>query len=470
MQRLSPMDASFLHAENDSTHPNVNLVSVFEGPPPSHDEVTRLVASKLDQVPRYRHKLKFLPLGLGQPVWIDDPEFNLDFHIRRTALPAPGGLAELESFAAHLCNLRMDRGRPLWEMWVIEGLADGQWALLWRMHHAMVDGASATNLIGTILSASPDAPATNPTPWHPETEPNAFQIAIESAMGALSPLERIAAVPVALRNVADLAVRTRAVVRSAATLGRSVVEKGSSSLSGPVGPNRRWTTARATLADVKTVRGALGGTVNDIVLTVITQGFRDLLLGRGEQVPVDRVIRSGVPVSTRVPGAAGPVDNQVSLVTVDLPVGLADPVARLADIRRQMDHVKETKGALAAAAMTDLAGFATPMLFALGARLALQNLAFGVLDTGCTNVPGPQHPLYFNGRRMERVLPIVPLGSGVRVGVAIFSYDGGLDFGVSGDFSTFPDVAVLARGIEKGMAELLALCSAGQASNPSARM
>jgi diacylglycerol O-acyltransferase len=293
-----------------------------------------------------------------------------------------------------------------------------------------------------------------PTPsggWRPSSGPGDVELLVRAAAnGARIPLEATRAL-----------LHPRTVVRRGREAGaalvrmRSVVRPTlSSSLNGPVGPHRRWAGARGRLSDVATIRRELGGTVNDVVLACICGGFRDLLIARGEAT--ERVVRTMVPVSVRAPGQRGVYDNRVSAVFADLPVGLADPVARLAAIREQMGELKRTHLAVAGEVLTSLGGFAPPMLLALGERLATR-LPQHSVNTVTTNVPGPQTPLYIGGRRMLEALPYVPLGGHVRVGIAIFSYDGALTFGVTGDYDTAPDIDVVCRGIERAMDELLHL-------------
>ena len=233
-----------------------------------------------------------------------------------------------------------------------------------------------------------------------------------------------------------------------------------STLNGPIGPHRRWNWAHAQLSDVKSIRAGLGGTVNDVVLAAITRGFRELLLARGEDVE-GRIVRTLVPVSVRRPGERGTYNNRVSAMFAELPVGIEDPVERLSSVREQMEGLKQSKQAVAAEVLTSLTGFAPALLLALGARVASRRAPQRNVNTVTTNVPGPQRPLYLAGRRMLEAMPFVPLGGQVRVGVAIFSYDGALKFGVTGDYDTAPDIGVLCTGIETGLAELVKAAAAG---------
>jgi WS/DGAT/MGAT family acyltransferase len=301
------------------------------------------------------------------------------------------------------------------------------------------------------MDSSPEPSEVVPDDWTPEPEPSNRDLLIGAARDLVeSPYEQARVMRARLREGRQFAGEVTKGLRSLARIATPTPE---SSLNGPVGPHRRWDWARSTLAEVKTVRAALGGTVNDVVLTVITNGFRELLLSRGESVD-GRVVRTLVPVSVRAPGQAGVYDNQVSAMFAELPVGIADPIERLAAIRAQMDGLKESKQAVAGEALTSLTGFAPPMLLALGGRLGARVQQRNI-NTVTTNVPGPQRPMFACGREMLEAFPYVPLAGSVRIGIAIFSYNGNLTFGVTGDYDSAPDLGVLTAGIEDGMSELL---------------
>jgi diacylglycerol O-acyltransferase len=452
MNRMSAQDASFLHIERDASPMHVGGVSIFEGPPPPFAEVREMVESKLGAVPRYRQLVRFVPFALARPVWVDDPHFNLGYHLRRTALPDPGGDDELRALVGRVMSQNLDRAKPLWEMWVVEGLHDRRWALLSKVHHAMVDGIASTDLM-TVLLDSEREPAREPADaWTPEPGPSTVRLVgdalVEQVSSPVAAAERLGGAARAPRQFAGL---LEDVARGLIGFAGVARPRGSS-LNGALGPHRRWDWARARLSDVQRVRRALGGTVNDVVLAAITQGFRELLEGRGE--PVDRTLRTLVPVSVRRPRERGSYNNRVSAMFAELPIGISDPVQRLDSIRLQMADLKESKQAVTGEVLTSLSGFAPPMLLALGARVA-GRLPQRSVNTGTTNVPGPQFPLYLAGKRMLESFPYVPLFASVRVAVAIFSYDGALSFGISGDYDTAPDIGVLAAGIEHGLEQLV---------------
>jgi diacylglycerol O-acyltransferase len=457
MEWMSPVDSSFLHVENDITPMHIGAVSIFQGPPPPFEELRTMVAGKLGLVPRYRQKVRFVPLAAGPPVWIDDPHFSLDYHLRHTAIPKPGSEEQLRQMAARIFSQHLDRDKPLWELWVVEGLQRKRWALLSKVHHCMVDGVAATDLMSVMFSDETadggDRPAVRE--WTPAPEPSGAEVLARtlirraSPAGQLEALRRMAAAPrETLRSVSEAA-------RATAAASGSMRPVGASSLTGPIGPHRRWSWAHARLSDVKTVRNELGGTVNDVVLTLITNGFRELLDSRGEDVPEDRVVRTMVPVSVRRKGERGVYNNRVSAVFAGLPVGLTDPAERLQTIRLEMDGIKESKQAVAGDVLTSMSGFAPPLLLALGSRLVTLSPRLN-MHTATTNVPGPQQPVQTLGRRMLQSYPFVPVVGSIRIVVAIFSYDGGLFFGVTGDYDGAPDIDVLTAGIGSGMDQLLA--------------
>jgi diacylglycerol O-acyltransferase / wax synthase len=462
MNRMSVQDATFLHIESDDRPMHVGGVSIFEGPPPPFDEVKAMVEGKLALVPRYRQVVRFVPLALARPVWVDDPHFNLGYHVRRTALPQPGADDELRTLVGRVMSQNLDRAKPLWEMWVVEGLGDGRWALVSKVHHAMVDGVAGTDLMTVLLDQERNPERPPAPPWTPEPAPAAARLLSDAVLERVANpfvagAQLLGAVRAPRRFAEVLADTSRGLAGFASVARRSE----SSSLNGPLGPHRRWGWARGQLSDVQLIRRAFGGTVNDVVLAAITAGFRALLESRGESV--DRVLRTLVPVSVRQPGERGTYNNRVSAMFAELPVGIDDPVARLDALRTQMAGLKESKQAVAGETLTSLSGFAPPMLLALGSRLG-SNLPQRTLHTGATNVPGPQFPLYLAGRRMLESFPYIPLFAHVRVAVAIFSYDGALSFGVSGDYDTTPDIDVLCQGIERGLGELVALAQPAQAS------
>lgn len=454
MEWMSPQDAGFLHIEGPNNPMHIGGVSIFEGPVPPFGYLEGMVASKLDAVPRYRQKVRFVPFALGRPVWVDDPHFNLRYHLRHSAVPAPGTEEVLRQTAARIFAQHLDRRRPLWEIWMIEGVSENRWALLSKVHHSMVDGVSATDLMTVMFDDSP--PQTPKQAWQPAPEPNGAELVARTLTHlAASPGEQLRVLRAATRRPRASLEQALVLVRAMSSAAGLLRPVGSSSLTGSIGPHRTWSTAYVHLSDVKAIRSALGGTVNDVMLTSVAGGLRELLQSRGENVE-GRSVRVLVPVSVRRPGERGVYNNQVSAMFPTLPVGLEDPVERLQSVRTQMDKLKQSGQAVAGEVLTSLSGFAPPLLLALGGRLAARSPNLGV-QTGVTNVPGPQQPLQTLGRRLLESFPFVPLIGNVRISIAIFSYNGGLYFGVTGDYDSSSDIDVLTAGIERGVAELLRL-------------
>lgn len=455
MDRLKPMDAQFVDAENEDRQASFAIASiaVFEGPAPAYDEFYAAVDGRLALVPIYRRKLREVPFRLGPPVWVDDPKFDLRYHIRQTALPAPGGDEQLSNLMARVMSQRLDRDFPLWEYWLVEGLSGGRWAVISKVHHAMVDGISGTDLYRVIfdLTPEPSPPVadTRPVP----AEPTRIALAASAAADMVArPAKGALALVGALTRPRDTVRQASQTARAVAKLAVSAWPASGSSLSGPIGRQRRYSWARASLAEVKEIKRVFGGTVNDVVLAAISSGFRTLLLSRGEQ-PDPRMVRSLIPVSLRAPGEENLYDNRVSVVLANLPVHLAGPLDRLAAIRAEMSDLKAVREASAGEALIAL-GRVTPYpLASLTVRLAYR-LPQREIVTVTTNVPGPQQPLYGMGRRLVEIIPYVPIATSLRTGVSIFTYCGQMTFGITGDYATTPDIGVLARGIEQGIREL----------------
>jgi WS/DGAT/MGAT family acyltransferase len=421
-----------------------------------------MVTSKLPQVPRYRQTVRQVPFQLGRPLWVDDPHFQILYHIKRTAVPAPGGDDELRNLAGRVFAQRLDRDRPLWEIWMVEGLRGNRWALISKVHHAMVDGVSGTDLLTVLLDKSPAVEQPVIDPWDPPPGPSTLEVLADAALDrVLQPVEAVRGLPAFARSPLPGGMTLGDVGRTAATYW-SMIRSRTADLNGPIGPHRRWSWAKSSLADIKLIRQVIPGTVNDVVLAVITRGFRDLLMGRGAEVE-GRVVRTMVPVSTRSTEERGTYNNRVSAMFPELPVGIDDPVLRLEEIHRQMEGLKETKMAQGADSIMQMAGFAPPMLLAMGTRLAAR-MPQRTLNTVTTNVPGPQYPLYIAGRQMIEAYPFVPIQGQVRITIAIFSYFGQLNFGVTGDYDGAPDIDVLCHGIEEGMQEYLEIARRAGAS------
>jgi diacylglycerol O-acyltransferase len=462
MERMSALDAEFLHLEDGIAHMHVAGVSVFEGPVPAVDEFECLVRAKLHLIPRYRQRVRFAPLGLGRPVWEDDPHFNLAYHVRHTALPPRGGDADLCRLMARLMSQPLDRNRPLWEAWMVEGLPRGRWAMISKVHHCMVDGISGVELLTVLLSTERDEATSEPEPWEPAPEASRPAIVWDAWQGLAGDLAAAARrAPAALRDPHAAARSAGRTGEGAFRLGRHLTTTPPLSIEGTIGPHRVWAHSSANIDDIRAIRHALGGTFNDVVLAAVAGGYRKLLLRRGDDAD-HAVLRSLVPVSVRAEDARGVLGNRVSAFLYELPVHIADPVERLRAVREGMGDLKGSHMDDAGEAATTLGNLAPPMIVGFVSRVGMRvmhRLPQRSVNTVTTNVPGPQYPLYCLGREMLEYYPYVPLGHGVRVGTAIMSYNGRVAFGVTGDFDAAPDVGLLARAIKSGIKELKKLAA-----------
>ncbi|MDQ6779078.1 MAG: wax ester/triacylglycerol synthase family O-acyltransferase [Actinomycetota bacterium] len=454
--RLSGLDSSFLHLEHDSAHMHVGACTIFEGPAPEHDELIEAIVSRLHLVPRYRQRLAYVPFEQGRPVWVDDPHFNPRYHVRDTALPRPGGEEELKRLAGRVFSQALDRAKPLWELWLVEGLKDGRFALLSKTHHALVDGISGVDIATVLFDSAPDPmPIARPEQeWIPRPPPSDSQLLADAL------LER-ATVP------GEIARGVRAVLRGprkvAGRVGENLVGVGAMAWAGlnpappspfnvPIGPHRRFTWVTSDLATFKAVKDATGGTVNDVILTVVAGALGRYMRLHGH--PTDGVVlKAMVPVSVRADVDRGALGNQVSAMWAPLPVGMTDPIQRLLRIRHEMQGIKDSGQAVGAQVLTSLSGFAPPTIVAQATRLQSRQRFFNVV---VTNVPGPQFPLYMLGRRLEAIFPLVPLAKNTALGIAIMSYKGQLNFGLTADFDALQDVETLAEEIESCIEEIAA--------------
>jgi len=453
---MNTLDAGFYFVEHDNVPMHIGSVAVFEGPPPSYPDVFDLFAAKLPLLPRSRQVVRTMPLQVIRPYWTDDEHFELRYHLRHAGVPPPGGPPQLRETASQVLAQRLDRGRPLWEAWLLDGLEGGRWAVLWKVHHCMVDGIGGSGLLSALFDENPRSSPRAPVPWEPQPGPSAADVVVGGALDTLIwPLRQLADLPALLRTrlpgTADALRFGRGLTGSA----RRLAAPSASSLNGSISPRRRWQWTSAGLGKVKRIRRALDVTVNDVVLAVITTGFRDLLGARGE-LSDQLVVRSLVPVSLRAAHDHTPVSNRISAMLVNLPVAEPDPVRRLEILHRQMDDLKRTRQAAGPEFVTGILGFAAPALLALGSRAAFR-LPQPLVQTVTTNIPGPGFPLYLLGRRMTEVFPYVPIGDNLRIGIAVYSYLDTFAFGITADYSAVPeaDLEALTGGISRGLAELL---------------
>jgi diacylglycerol O-acyltransferase len=452
LDRLSALDASFLYLEQPSAPMHVGSVAVFEPPDVGfdHTALTGLIEQRIGLVPRFRQKVRWVPGRVANPVWIDDPDFDLGYHVRRSALPRPGSDEQLRELVARLMSRPLDTSRPLWEMYLVEGLQDGRVALVTKTHHVLVDGVSTVDISTVILDPTPRPRELPRDDWRPRPEPSRLGL----VAGAVTDLLRspTAALETARANALDVRATTEQVlgaVGGVLTAGRPAP---SSPINGRLGQARRFGVARTRLEDYRRVRKEHGGTVNDVVLAVVAGALRTWLLSRGEPVLPSSTLRAMVPVSVRQEGhAAG---GFVRGYVVDLPVGEPSPVVRLARVGYAMRGHKESDESVGADVLVGLKGFAPPTIHTLGARVASQ-FTRRLYNLAITNVPGPQVSLYAGGARMVEVFPVVPLANGQQLSIGVNSYDGGVYYGMNADRDAMPDIDVLSQLVEESLAELL---------------
>jgi len=454
VERLSRLDASFLYLEEPDTPMHVGGVLILEAPAGGVEALEELVAARLSLVPRYRQKVAVVPGHLANPVWVDDPDFDLAYHLRRNGLPRPGTEAQLLDLVSRLTSRPLDRSRPLWEAYLVDGLSDGRVAVVTKTHPALVDGLSAIDIGQVLLDVAPDAAAPEPADWRPTRPPSGAQLVwqaldeyvrrpsaiVDTARGAVTDVRSTA---VRLSGVATGLLRTAR---------KTLLPAPHSPLNAPVGRQRRVAVARAELDDIKEIRKAHGGTVNDVLLNVVTGALREWLLSRGEPVVGGTSIRALVPVSMQDDDPSQ--GNRVSSYLVDLPVGESNPRVRLTRLSFAMRGIAQHGQSVGADSLIALTGFAPPTLHALGARAA-RGLSRRLFNLVVTNVPGPQVPLYAAGSRMLEVFPVVPLARGQGLSIGMTSYNGRVFFGLNAERDSVGDVEVLADLIEQEVAELV---------------
>ena len=454
-ERLTGLDASFLHLENDGAHMHVAGVLVFEGQAPHYDDLARMIESRLHLVPRYRQRLAFVPFGQGRPVWVDDPHFNIAYHLRHAALPSPGTDHELRILAGRLFAQELDRAKPLWEISLVEGLQGDRFALVSKTHHALVDGVSGVDITSILFDTSPEpAPVAPPDrPWIPRPVPTSSQLLGDALVErATVPAEVARGVRAVVRRPRKvLGNVTEGLAGVGATLWAGLADSAPDSpFNVPIGPHRRYTWAEASLEDIKETKNVLGGTVNDVVLAAVSLAIGRFLKGRGEDIH-GKELRAMVPVSIRADVEQGALGNRVAAIWAPLPVGVEDPVESLAIVRKAMGNLKESGQAVGAQVLTELSDFAPPTIMSQAARLSARQRFFNLV---VTNVPGPQIPLYLLGRKMLRFYPVVPIAQNQALGIAIMSYDGHLYFGMLADWDAMPDLEALRGDLEWAISAL----------------
>ena len=452
--RLTGLDASFLHLEDASAHMHVAGVMLFEGPPPPYEELLDVFERRLPLVPRYRQRLAFVPLGQGRPRWVDDPHLNLRYHVRSTALPSPGSEEQLQNLAGRVFSQQLDRDKPLWEVWLVEGLEGDRFAMLSKTHHALVDGISGVDIMSVLFdtSAEPLTPTGPGDRWLPRPLPSRAQLLAEALLErATIPTEVVRSVRAVFRGPLRILEAAReAAVGVGAMAWAGLNPAPPSPYNAPIGPHRRFTWMRASLRDVKAIKDSLGGTVNDVVLATVAGALGRHLRRRGHNTD-GLELKAMVPVSVRQDVERGALGNKVAAMMAPLPVWCQEPVARLDIVREELKGLKSSGQAVGAQVLTDLSGFAPSTIMDQASRLMARQRFFNLV---VTNVPGPQIPLYLLGRRMLDAFPMVPLAKGQGIGVALLSYDGAINFGVVGDFDLLWDLDDFADDLRESLAEL----------------
>jgi WS/DGAT/MGAT family acyltransferase len=455
LDRLTSIDASFLHQEGPTSHMHIGGLLIFAGPPPPFAEFLDHIRSRLHLVPRYRQKLATPPLETGRPLWVDDPSFNIEYHVRHAALPAPGTEEQLLRLAARIHSQQLDRSKPLWETWLVEGLAGDRFALISKTHHSLVDGIAGVDLATVLFDADPNPapPSSELEPWHANPEPSPAELVVAGARGIT-------------RTAADLLGRAvSAAVTPTTTLNRArdaaeglgeIVWAGlnpapETPLNLEIGPHRRFAVTRQRLDDYRQIKNELGGTVNDVVLTVVSGALARWLRSRGVRTE-GLEMRALVPVSVRTQDQRGTLGNRLTVMRGPIPVYIRDPVARLRFVKKAMDGLKESKQAVGAATLAAVNNLAPPTILAQASRLNFSTRLFNLI---VTNIPGPQIPLYVLGRELLDLFPIAFLPKGHALAVAIMSYNGEVAYGLLGDYDALPDIDVIAQGLDEALAELL---------------
>jgi diacylglycerol O-acyltransferase / wax synthase len=454
-QRISAVDASFLALEKAGARLHVASVTIFEGPAPTWDELREHVDARLHLVPRFRQRLAEVPRDQGRAVWVDDPHFNLRYHLRHAGLPAPADERQLQVLAGRIFAQPLDRTKPLWEMWLVDSLGDGRFALIVKSHHAIVDGISAVDITTVLFDDEPDAapPPLEPQgAWVARPLPTPAQLLSEALIDRVTHPQAVAtAARSVLRRPRRVAQSARDRLRASGAFAfAGIVPTPPTPLNVRVGPHRRYTWVDAELSELRAIKDGLGGTVNDAVLAVVAGALGRYLGHRGIDTR-ELVLQALVPIAVRTDhdgAGSDPAHNgagsEVAPVGVALPVGLDDPVEQFQAIRAATGQLGGSIHAVGARTLTELAGFASTTIMSQAARLQQSQLGF---DLVVTNLPGPQTPRYLLGRRLLALYPVVPITGRQALGIAVMSYDGRLGFGLLADYEALPDLDVLATDL-----------------------
>jgi len=471
-ERLGALDASFLGIEDESCHMHVGGVLIFDiGPlraPRGGVDVERIrqaIHARLHLVPRFRQRLAYIPYE-RIPIWVDDERFRLAYHVRHAALPQPGDERVLKRLVGRIMSQALDRKRPLWEMWVVEGLDGDRFALISKTHHCMIDGISGADLMSVIMSPYPEPNTAAPEPWTPRPRPTDARLIFDET------LRRAAQPPAVVRAVYEAVRDPETKLREFTEAAAGVVEAFAPALSPvsptplnvEVGPHRRFDWTEMKVADLKAVKNVLGGTLNDVVLATVSGALRTFFARRGLD-PDELEIRAMVPVSVRSNDERGHLGNRVTQLTAPLPVKLVDPVERLQAVRETTAGLKESRQALGGEVLTAISEWTVPNLLVQAVRLAARARPYNLI---VTNVPGPQIPLYLEGAPMRTSYPVVPLFENLGLVVGLFSYNGGLYWGVNADWEHIPDLHDFIVALEDAFRELQRAAQAAPSRPPAA--
>jgi diacylglycerol O-acyltransferase / wax synthase len=453
MDRLSPMDVSFLDQEKEGSHMHIGAVMIFDGPPPPYEDLRAHVESRLHLVPRYRQKLAYPPAQMGRPFWIDDPRFNIEYHVRHTALPSPGGVEQLRLLTGRIFSQRLDRSKPLWELWLVQGLEGNRFAIINKTHHALVDGVSGVDITTVLFDTSPTPTPVGAEAWTPKVEPSEAELVADGVKGlATLPARAARRALGAARHPGETASEVREAAEGLGAIAWSFANPPPRTpLNVPIGPHRRVLWLRFPLADLKEIKNQLGGTVNDVFLAVVSGALARWLRRRGIRTE-GLELRGIVPVSIRADEHKGALGNRITAMLGPLPVFADDPRDRLRIVSEAMKGLKESKQAVGAETLTRLQDFAPPTILAQASRLNFSTRAYNLL---VTNVPGPQFPLYLIGRELQELAPVPFLAPERALAVAIVSYNGNVDIGLMGDYDAMSDLDKFGQDIEVAVEELL---------------
>jgi diacylglycerol O-acyltransferase len=470
--RLRPHDTAFLSGESSTSPMHVGTLEIFQSPAEGFDyeRLVGLITDRISYVPRYRQRVRNVPGRLANPVWLDDEDFDLTFHVRRSALPRPGSMDQLRALVARIMSRRLDRHRPLWETYLVEGLARDRFAVLSKTHQALVDGSDTVDLGQLILDVAPDPPETPTVPWSPRHTPSSAGMVVRALADSFRrPATAVEAASTGVAGIRQTASRLRGLVDDVSSAFGAPRTASVTPLNASLSEQRRFLTLTTNLDDYRRVRDAQGGTINDVVLAAVTGGLRDWLLTRGEPVRSSTRIKALVPMSVLAddeePTSLG---SQVQAQVVDLPVGESNAVVRLHQVSYALQAHRETGRAVSASRLTGIAGFAPTTFHVLGARVAAGHPSRSH-DLVITNVPGPQFPLYAAGARMLASYPVVPLAAGKALAVGVTSYDGNVFYGLNADRDAMPDVAVVADCVTQALSELVDTTTDARARAPRGR-